>query len=449
MTRTTRIAVLGLCRTAITSTSATALFRVQYCGAARFSRSPSTSKAFGAARSLPVLGHPQCYTHAYDPDKAAALLDSEGRRAIAKTSLVVDDLLRDLVRARGNFAAEGERAPAKLVEENDRNLLEFLAVLDTTFAAPAVADKVRDVRNLFHQRTNAFWRRDRGALLALLELEKRTASVAKRGLKDFKLYAVLEDAELSVLVAYLEAHTHVSDSEPTLCRPINVLKLRQHILGTEGLSAAQETERALAYLSTLVRNSSELGWLSKFLRIYILVFLLASDVDETVEEKLLFGDRPKVADIPENKSLLKERIHETLRGNNAKGAPKANGSPSPPTNGQKRHAEKPSAVRDPPEAMATRFKEGSGEYRLPREALHVAALTQEAALMLALASVRFKEPAVVKANKFGWLTANLCTLLEKENTDLKEMASALAKTVTYVSTSERRCAFVDRCRYIQ
>lgn len=42
---------------------------------------------------------------------------------------------------------------------------------------------------------------------------------------------------------------------------------------------------------------------------YIRVFLLASDIDDTVEEKLLIGDRPKVADLPENKIPLRERIH--------------------------------------------------------------------------------------------------------------------------------------------
>ncbi|KAH8104341.1 hypothetical protein DFH11DRAFT_1648587 [Phellopilus nigrolimitatus] len=52
--------------------------------------------------------------------------------------------------------------------------------------------------------------------------------------------------------------------------------------------------------------------------------------------------------------------------------------------------------------MASRFKEVSGEDRLPWEALHIATLTQEAALMLAPASVRFKAPAAVKADKFGW-----------------------------------------------
>ncbi|KAH8116753.1 actin cytoskeleton organization protein [Phellopilus nigrolimitatus] len=693
-------------------------------------------------------------------DEAAALLDSEEGRAIAKTSLVVDELRRDLVRARGDFTAEGDRARAKLVEENDRNWLEFLAVLDATFAAPADADKVRDVRGLFRQLADADGRRDRGALLALLELEKRAREngfgsdfESQDGLlgliklyferfgdkaccfEDLKPYTVLEGSELLALNAYLDAHTHVSDTEPTLYRSINVHKLRRHVLGADELSVTQETERALAYLraytaalglggalpetelqpaddlvllaaqtfvglwgtqndvawlymavsvleyaarrsknsylvrlhlvrvhrllsapslalqhyramrvkqvqndtlshfvlaraatfslaaggdltltqecveasqiyatnssetsefivrafasekysqvtdliafedrldnslqrdlvkiehvrmrlahegpsteladtelielkfifdrihydnrdfevlpnyqprgqptfdaQTLMMNSPGLGWLSTFLRIYIRVFLLASDIDETVEEKLLIGDRPKVADIPENKIPLKERIHvrkeaelneltadertlfdyvsalcdwlgpyhdharpqpeavlaevnrqqETLRGNNAKGAPKANGSPSPPTNGQKRHAEEPPAVRDPPEgvpeffdSMAARFKEVSGEDRLPWEALHVATLTQEAALMLALASVRFKAPAVVKANKFGGLTVSLRALRQKASAVLKEMASGLGKIGAQASTSEKRRAFVDACRPIQ
>ncbi|KAH8119697.1 hypothetical protein DFH11DRAFT_1501828, partial [Phellopilus nigrolimitatus] len=46
-------------------------------------------------------------------------------------------------------------------------------------------------------------------------------------------------------------------------------------------------------------------WLSTFLRIYICVFLFASDIDETVE----IGDHQKVAGIPENKIPLRERIH--------------------------------------------------------------------------------------------------------------------------------------------
>ncbi|KAH8116680.1 hypothetical protein DFH11DRAFT_1576653 [Phellopilus nigrolimitatus] len=64
------------------------------------------------------------------------------------------------------------------------------------------------------------------------------------------------------------------------------------------------------------------------------------------------------------------------------------------TNGQKRHAKEPPTVCDPPEdvpgfldSMGAQFKEVSGEDPLPWEAFHIATLTQEAALMLALASV--------------------------------------------------------------
>ncbi|KAH8114016.1 hypothetical protein DFH11DRAFT_1727038 [Phellopilus nigrolimitatus] len=76
-----------------------------------------------------------------------ALLDLVEGRAIAKTNLVVDELHRDL-------AVHGATLQPKL-----------LAVLDATFAAPTIADKVRDS---FHQLADADGQRDRGALLALL-----------------------------------------------------------------------------------------------------------------------------------------------------------------------------------------------------------------------------------------------------------------------------------------
>ncbi|KAH8100751.1 hypothetical protein DFH11DRAFT_1736785 [Phellopilus nigrolimitatus] len=130
----------------------------------------------------------------------------------------------------------------------------------------------------------------------------------------------------------------------------------------------------------LVRNSSGSGWLSKFLRIYTLVFLLASDIDETVEEKLLIWDHPKERihvrkevelseltadeltffDYPEAVLAEVNRQQEKLHGNNTKGSPKANGYLSPPTNGQKRHAEEPpsSAMQfdqDSPRDVSTRL----------------------------------------------------------------------------------------------
>jgi N-terminal acetyltransferase B complex non-catalytic subunit len=45
-----------------------------------------------------------------------------------------------------------------------------------------------------------------------------------------------------------------------------------------------------------------------FLRVYIRVFQQASDLDDTVEDKLLVGDRPKPTYNPEQKVPLKERL---------------------------------------------------------------------------------------------------------------------------------------------
>ncbi|KAH8114042.1 hypothetical protein DFH11DRAFT_1509285, partial [Phellopilus nigrolimitatus] len=115
----------------------------------------------------------------------------------------------------------------------------------------------------------------------------------------------------------------------------------------------------------------------------------------TADERTLFDYVSALCDwlglyhdhsLPQPEAVLAEvnRQLETLHGNITKGSPKANESLSPPTNGQKRHAEEPPAVRDPPEgvpeffnSMAARFKEVSGEVRLPWEALHISTLTQE------------------------------------------------------------------------
>ena len=47
-------------------------------------------------------------------DKAAALLDTDEGKAVAKTSLVVDEVRRELVQARRDFEAEGARAREKI-----------------------------------------------------------------------------------------------------------------------------------------------------------------------------------------------------------------------------------------------------------------------------------------------------------------------------------------------
>jgi N-terminal acetyltransferase B complex non-catalytic subunit len=52
----------------------------------------------------------------------------------------------------------------------------------------------------------------------------------------------------------------------------------------------------------------QLGWLSAFLKIYISVLQQASDLDDTVEDKLLVGDRPKPSIDPDVKLPWKERL---------------------------------------------------------------------------------------------------------------------------------------------
>ena len=51
-----------------------------------------------------------------------------------------------------------------------------------------------------------------------------------------------------------------------------------------------------------------------FLKIYIKAFQLASDLDDTVEDKLLIGDRPKPSHDPETKLPLQERLAARKQG---------------------------------------------------------------------------------------------------------------------------------------
>jgi hypothetical protein len=49
-------------------------------------------------------------------------------------------------------------------------------------------------------------------------------------------------------------------------------------------------------------------WLSAFLKIYIRAFQQASDLDETVEEKLLIGDRPRQTAKFDKSLTLRDRL---------------------------------------------------------------------------------------------------------------------------------------------
>ncbi|KAH8101051.1 hypothetical protein DFH11DRAFT_1736646 [Phellopilus nigrolimitatus] len=373
-----------------------------------------------------LLGYPLRHAHAYDPTKP---LSYWSRRRIALSQRRASSWMNCAVTSSEHGATlrpkASARARAKLVE-NDRNCLEFLAVLDATFAAPV---KVQDVRGLFRQlrmraddatvmlclrswslrstraKTGSDLAKSQDGLLGLIKLYFECFGDKACCFEDLKPYTVLEGSALN---AYLVGHTHVSDTESTL---------RQCALSRTSARTPRRSRSAVRYFEvlsnyqlrgqpkfdaqTLMRNSSGLGWLSEFLRIYILVFLLASNIDETVEEKPLIRDSPKGAELSEvtaDELTLFDYVsalcdwlgsyHDhALPQPEAilvEGAPKANGSPSPRTNRQKRHAEEPPVVRDPPEgvpevfdSMAARFKEVSGENRLPWEVLRIATLTQE------------------------------------------------------------------------
>lgn len=692
-------------------------------------------------------------------DEAAKLLETEEGKAIAKTSLVVDELRRDLVKARKDFEAEGTRARGKLVDEKDRNWLEFLALIEAVFVAPD-ATKIRETRDILRQLAELDGSKERGSLLAGLELERRAREAglasdfeSSEGLlgliklylekfgdkaccfDDLKIYITFEGEELEKFTSFLDSYEHSVETVNALQRSINIYKLQRYTLTEAQINAESEKARAKGYLGaytkalplgkaladtelqpaddlvllaaqtfvnlwkiendeswlymaisvleyaaqrsknsylirlhlvrlhrllsapslalehyramrikqiqtdtlshfllarastyslaaagdltltqecveashiyvsnsqdtsefivrafaqekysqipdliefeerlecslqrdlvkmehvrmrlaheglssdlvdmelielkfifdrthhdnrdfdvlpsmqprgqmtfneqTLMINSPGLGWLRTFLRIYIRVFLLATDIDDTVEEKLLIGDRPKVADTPENKTPLRERIHERkedelkelskdelslfnyvselcdwlapyhdharpppevvlaeanklaeqLRNGKNPVKPATNGSPSPSLNGHKKNAEEAPPVKDAPElvsnffdAMAARFKEVVEGNGLPFEKLHVATITQEAALMLALVSMRFKQPGVVKQNKFGALTTNLRALRQKAASVLKDMSTELSKIGAASSTADQRRAFVTACKPIQ
>lgn len=74
----------------------------------------------------------------------------------------------------------------------------------------------------------------------------------------------------------------------------------------------------------------------------------------------------------------------------------------------------------------------------------------QASILLNLSSLRFKQQAVVKANKFGQLNQNLRNLRAKAATVLKDVSAELGTIGAEESTSEQRRAFADgTCKSLQ
>ncbi|TFK54787.1 hypothetical protein OE88DRAFT_1653277 [Heliocybe sulcata] len=254
--------------------------------------------------------------------------------------------------------------------------------------------------------------------------------------------------------------------------------------------------------SLLFKKLPGSGWLFAFLKIYIRALQHASDVDDTVEAKLLIGDRPKQSHEPEMQRPLKERLatrkqaeldeltpselavydfatalgdwlephHDYIRpppskvlADASKQAEAKTGRPlqgidatDSATNGQSKKDEEAPQVREVPVSIAgffddmlASFKKLVEEGALPPELLHVATLTQEALLLFSIETMRFKPASIVKMHKLGALVADCKTIRAKAVATLKEMTTELTKISEKEGSSERRKAFVQECRVAQ
>ncbi|THH20680.1 hypothetical protein EW146_g718 [Bondarzewia mesenterica] len=256
--------------------------------------------------------------------------------------------------------------------------------------------------------------------------------------------------------------------------------------------------------TTLLGKQPGLGWLWIFLKIYIKAFQHASDLDDTVEEKLLIGDRPKQSNDPENKLPLQERLAmrkpqelaeltedelaflnyatdladwlgpyhdhtrpppsavlaEAAKQTELKTGHALKGLELPTDNGDANgHAKKPEdtpPVREPPASLITffqhmqaRFKELVEAKRPPHELLHVATLTQEALILFTVETLRFKNATVVKVHKLGALVQSFKGIRVEAISILKDMSSQLLIISESEGTANKRKAFVDGCKSLQ
>ncbi|KAK7467226.1 mitochondrial distribution and morphology [Stygiomarasmius scandens] len=253
---------------------------------------------------------------------------------------------------------------------------------------------------------------------------------------------------------------------------------------------------SLNKLTLLFDKADGKSWLWTFLKLYIRTFMMASDLDDTIEEKLLVGDRPKMSLDPERQRPLKERLvdrsdeelveltpderalvqfadalaewlepfHDYARpppdvvlAEAAKLTQQKTGLPLkgveiPPqngnSNGHKKDEEAP-AITEPPEivlkffdAMKMRFNEvkDSGNYS---QILHTATIIQEALLLLVTVSLRFKSTSVVKVHKLGNLVNKLKPIRSDATSVLQEVSSELATIGASQTSAENRAAIAS------
>ncbi|KAK7020551.1 N-alpha-acetyltransferase 25, NatB auxiliary subunit [Favolaschia claudopus] len=245
------------------------------------------------------------------------------------------------------------------------------------------------------------------------------------------------------------------------------------------------------------------GWLASFLKLYIRAFQQGSDLDDTVEEKLLIGDRPKHT-TTQSKKTLKDRLrqrkdeelaeltpdelafydyaaaladwlepyHDYARpppsvvlAEAAKLAEQKTGQPlkgveAPPKNGNGtaivavKKDEEPPSITDAPELvvrffdnMKTRFEAVKTTSSLA-STLHVASLIQEAFLLFIVETLRFKTPSVVKVHKLGPLAQQFKPIRTNAVAVLRDISASLIKQSEEEATAEKRKFFVDACSLV-
>ncbi|KAJ7940559.1 actin cytoskeleton organization protein [Mycena leptocephala] len=255
---------------------------------------------------------------------------------------------------------------------------------------------------------------------------------------------------------------------------------------------------------TLLFNKSEgPGWLSTFLKVYIRAFQQGSDLDDTVEEKLLIGDRPKHTS-SQNKLTLKDRLRqrkdedlieltpdeltfvnyanaladwlepyhdharpppsvvlaeaaklaESKTGHPLKGVeiPPKSGNGTP--NGSTKKDEEAPPITEAPEIVVRYFDDMKKRFEAVQNAsspsitLHVASLIQEAFLLFVVETLRFKTPSIVKVHKLGALVQQFKPIRTNALVVLREVSSSLIKRSEQDATAEQRKSVVDACSAI-
>lgn len=250
--------------------------------------------------------------------------------------------------------------------------------------------------------------------------------------------------------------------------------------------------------SLMFGTSCGQGWLWSFLKIYIRAFQHASDLDETVEAKLLIGDRPRTSPDPETRLPLPKRLamrkseeaaeltseeHQLMEWVTALGdwlEPYHNFTRPPPHvvlaeaakqtelktglplrgvdlkalngNGNSKKVEEAPPIKQVPEVVVKFFEDMYSQFKrllesncLLSQLLHIATITQEAYILLAVETLRFKTPSVVKIYKLGNLVSMIKDIRQKAGSTVKEMSLELLKLAEAESTGDRRRAIAEAC----